>query len=130
VEALPVILEKTKTLTPSLDFSHHRACALALELIGDPSAAKTLAEVLRQEGMMGYVLDTVEKARAADQVSPGGTNAVKTRRDSMRELLLARALYRCGDYEGLGEQILTAYTKDLRGHLARHAKAVLDAGSR
>jgi HEAT repeat protein len=127
-EALPAILEKLKTLKPSDDFSHHRACALALELIGDPSAAKPLAELLRQEGMMGHVTDTVEKARQSDQESPGGTNAVQTRRDSLCELLLARALYRCGDYEGLGEQILRAYTGDLRGHLARHAKAVLDAG--
>ncbi len=99
-------------------------------MIGDPAAAKTLAEVLRQEGMMGYVHETVGTAVERDQESPGGTNAVQTRRDSMRELLLARALYRCGDYEGLGEQILKSYTRDLRGHLARHAQAVLDAGQR
>jgi hypothetical protein len=78
--------------------------------------------------MMGWVHDTVATAGLRDRESPGGTNAVRTRRDSMCELFLARALYRCGDYEGLGEQILRAYTKDLRGHLARHAKAVLDAG--
>ena len=75
-------------------------------LIGDPAAAKPLAEVLRQEGMTGYVHDTVGTAVERDRESPGGTNAVQTRRDSLRELLLARALYRCGDYEGLGEQIL------------------------
>ena len=28
----------------------------------------------------------------------------------------------------MGRQILSQYTKDLRGHLARHAKAVLEAG--
>jgi len=53
---------------------------------------------------------------------------VQTRRDSIRELSLARALYRCGDYGGIGEQILRAYTEDLRGHLARHAQAVLNKG--
>ena len=121
---------KLRLLKPADDFSHHRACALALELIGDPSAAKPLAELLRQEGMMGHVHDTVQKARERDQASPGGTNAEKTRRDSLCELLVARALYRCGDYEGLGEQILRAYTGDLRGHLARHAQAVLDAEKR
>ncbi len=127
-EALPAILEKTKLLSYEIDFSHHRACGLALELIGDPSAAKPLAELLRKESMMGWVHDTVATAGLRDLESPGGTNAVRTRRDSFCELLLARALYRCGDYEGLGEQILRAYTKDLRGHLARHAQAVLDAG--
>jgi hypothetical protein len=49
----------------------------------------------------------------------------KTRNDSLRELILARALYRCGDYEGLGEKILKDYTRDLRAHYARHAGAVL-----
>ena len=58
---------------------------------------------------------------------PGGTNAEQTRRESLRELLLARALYRCGDHNGLGKKILQQYTQDLRGHLSRHAQAVLEA---
>ena len=33
--------------------------------------------------------------------------------------MLARALYRCGDHDGVGEKILRDYTQDLRGHLAR-----------
>ena len=41
--------------------------------------------------------------------------------------MLARALYRCGDKDGLGEKILRAYANDLRGPIARHAQAVLDA---
>ena len=45
-----------------------------------------------------------------------------------RELLIARALYRCGDWEGLGEHTLRQYTQDLRGHFVRHAQAVLAAG--
>ena len=61
---------------------------------------------------------------------PGGTNAEQTRRESLRELMLARALYRCGDYNGLGRKILETYTHDLRGHLARHAQAVLDEGKK
>lgn len=124
--AVPVILEKAKMLTPQSDFSHHRAVALALEMIGDRSAAPALAAILTQPGMAGYVHDSVETARRFDQESPGGTNAVDTRRLSIRELSLARALYRCGDYGGLGKQILSAYCQDLRGHLARHAKAVLE----
>ena len=59
---------------------------------------------------------------------PGGTNAEQTRRESLRELMLARALYRCGDDNGVGEKILREYTQDLRGHLARHAQAVLEEG--
>ena len=47
--------------------------------------------------------------------STGDTNAVQPRRESLRELILALALYRCGDYEQLGEKILRQYVDDLRG---------------
>ncbi|OHB85136.1 MAG: hypothetical protein A2V98_07880, partial [Planctomycetes bacterium RBG_16_64_12] len=124
--ALPAILNKAKLLTAESEFSHHRAVGLALELIGDPSAARPLAELLTLPDMTGYVHDTVEEARRRDQ-EDGSTVGVKTRRDSLRELLLARALCRCGDYGDVGKQILMQYTQDLRGHLARHAKAVLEA---
>lgn len=126
--AVDSIVKKAKLLTEKSEFSHHRAVALALELIGDKRAAQPLAEILTQPEMAGYVHYTVEDARRFDQESSGGTNAVQSRRDSIRELALARALYRCGDYGNLGEQILGEYTKDLRGHLARHAKAVLEKG--
>ncbi|MCX7006892.1 MAG: hypothetical protein NTY53_06535, partial [Kiritimatiellaeota bacterium] len=55
----------------------------------------------------------------------GDYNDVKNRRESLRELIIARALYHCGDAGGLGEQTLRSYSEDLRGHLSRHAQAVL-----
>ena len=57
---------------------------------------------------------------------PVSATDTSLREGSLRELILARALYRCGDHQGLGRQILTEYSKDLRGHYARHALAVLD----
>lgn len=122
-DALPAILQKLRLLSAADAFSHHRAVARALELIGDPAAAEPLAELLQKPGMAGHVQADIETAR--QRGAPGGTNAVTGRRDSLRELLIARALYRCGDYQGLGRKTLRAYTKDLRGHLARHAQAVL-----
>jgi hypothetical protein len=123
-KVLPVILEKAAMLDARHDFSHHRAVGLALETLSDPAAAKPLADLLAKEGMTGHVHTNV--AIAKQRGVSGGTNAERTRRESLRELLLARALYRCGDYQGVGERILRAYTKDLRGHLARHAQAVLE----
>ena len=76
--------------------------------------------------MTGYVHATIDVAVRRE--TPGGTNAEQTRRESIRELMLARALFRCGDWHDQGRKILAAYTHDLRGHLARHAQAVLDAG--
>jgi len=40
-------------------------------------------------------------------------------------LILAKAFFRCGDVNGLGKEILTAYSEDLRGHSYRHASGVL-----
>ncbi|MFO7898034.1 MAG: hypothetical protein R6V58_03115, partial [Planctomycetota bacterium] len=61
----------------------------------------------------------------------GGTKTIRrgNRNECLRELVLARALYRCGDHEGLGEKILRTYTRDLRGHFARHATAVLKSNA-
>ncbi len=125
-KAVPVVLDKLRQLDAQIAFSHHRAVGLALELIGDRSAAEPLAELLNKPGMTGYAHADVQTAIA--QGVPGGPNAEQTRRESLRELMLARALYRCGDREGLGEKILREYTQDLRGHLARHAAAVLAEG--
>lgn len=123
-EGVPVIVEKLGQLSAESDFSHHRAAALALELIGHPSAAPALAEHLRKPGMTGFAHTSLDRARALDPPSED-VHSVVTRRDSLRELVVARALYRCGDYQGLGRQILEQYARDLRGHLARHARAVL-----
>lgn len=125
-KALPVIVDKMQQLDAQSAFSHHRAAGLALELIGDRSAAEPLAELLAKPGMTGFAHQDVQAA--IEKGVPGGTNAEQTRRESLRELMLARALYRCGDREGLGEKILREYTLDLRGHLARHAAAVLAEG--
>ena len=127
--AVPTILDKLEILTPEHDFSHHRACGLALEMLRDRTAAPVLAEHLMKPGMAGFAHDTLAKARELAAASPGGTNATQTRRDSLCELVTARALYRCGDYNGLGEAVLGQYVEDLRGHFARHAKAVLEEGS-
>ncbi len=121
--ALPVILSKIDKLDASSEFSHHRAVALALEMLGDPAAAAPLAALLARPGMRGHVI--TDPATAARQTG-ADPNETQVRARAIRELSLARALYRCGDKDGIGKKILQEYTKDLRGHLARHAQAVLE----
>jgi len=72
--------------------------------------------------MQGHVhLDTgTVIASANDEL-----NENETRNRSLKELVLARGLYLCGDHQGLGGEILARYARDLRGHYARHAQAVL-----
>jgi len=123
--ALDAILEKVALLDASKEYSHHRACAVALETLGDPRAAKPLADLLAKPGMTGYATTTVQDAGRI--AGTGGGTETKPRNDSLREIVLARALYRCGDSGGLGRKILEQYAKDLRGHYARHAQAVLES---
>ncbi len=127
--ALAPLLRLTAKLDASQDFSHHRAAALALEALASPQAAPVLAAVLKKPGMSGHVLAHADAAAAADATLDPSLNALAPRRNSLRELYLARALYRCGDQDDLGKRLLLAYLHDIRGHFARHAKAVLEQGT-
>ena len=104
--SLPVLLDKARQLAGG-EFSHYHALAVALEQRADPEAAPVLAGLM--QGLKGSRDD---------------------RDFALRELALARALYRCGDQNGLGRQVLEAYTHDARGPFAIHAAAALAAGSR
>lgn len=121
--ALDPILEKVRQLDTDSEFSHCRAVAVALETLGDASAARPLAEFLGKPGVMGHAFTSIMEARR--QTPPSDVDT-KTRNDSLRELIVARALYRCGDCDGLGERILKQYAGDLRAHYARHASEVLE----
>ena len=129
-EAVPVLVEKLQTLTPQTPFAHFRVVALALERIGDRRAAEPLADLLAEPEIGGYAQTSLEHARQlfdGERSSPASSTA---RFCSLREVALARALVRCGDHEGLGEKPLTEYARDLRGHFARHARAVLETPGR
>jgi hypothetical protein len=121
------IVKKLKLLKPADAFSHFRAIALSLEQLRDPAAAGPLAELLATPGIRGQAIATPDKVIERAQ-KWGSWTATEPRSNALRELMLARALFRCGDKDGLGKQVLEEYTKDYRGHLARHAAAVLQAG--
>jgi hypothetical protein len=125
--AVGPILAKARQLDPvSSPLSHFRAVAVALETIGDPSAAPTLAELLRKPGMTGHAITTWPEAlRKRGEKEKGQGRTVQLVNLALRELVLARALYRCGDERGLAEGILRRYEQDLQGPFARHAHSVL-----
>lgn len=123
---LPAIIAKVESLTPESEFSHCRAVAIALENLRDPRAAKPLAELLAKPGIRGHsfleIHNIIER-------TPQSATDNSTRNNSLRELILARALYRCGDYEDMAGEILKAYAADFRGHYATHAKSILGEDS-
>ncbi len=121
-EALPGIIRLAEKLTPESHFSHFRAVCIAIETIGDPKGAEPLFKILQMPGVRGHVMPDIKTARS---LTPTDKNDVSTRNNSLRELILGRALYKCGDFNGTGNQILNEYSKDLRGHYYRHASGVL-----
>jgi hypothetical protein len=124
--ALAPILARVNELDATAEFSHFRAVAIALETLGDKSAAQPLAALLRKPGMAGHAITGIGAALTAN---PASATDNSTRNEALSELYLARALYRCGDDQGLGAKTLQQYAQDLHGHYARHAQAVLHAGS-
>lgn len=129
--AWPVLLEKIRTLPDEPEFSHCRAVAEACESLharhpfeSAESVTAALAEVLQRPGMMGHAQTSLTVAQRQLTDNPN-ENDVRNR--ALRELYLARALVRCGDDADLGVTVLESYSKDLRGHFARHARAVLEA---
>ena len=64
--------------------------------------------------MSGYAITDISESHRQEQ-----------RSEPLREIILARALYRCGDHQGIGEKILQTYAGDLRGLFAKHAHAIL-----
>ncbi|MBN8527303.1 MAG: hypothetical protein J0M02_18370, partial [Planctomycetes bacterium] len=84
-----------------------------------------LAAALARPGMAGHVEATVQDAQR-NQTGDGEETIARNR--SLRELVLAAALWRCGDHQGLAQRTLSAYADDLRGHYRRHAMAVLAEG--
>ncbi len=132
-EGLPAIFRIASKLTVMSSFSHFRAIAEACENIKNSESAPVLSQLLKMPGVSGHALTSYDAAIASSEpVKRFGTHYVQTdmRDCSLRELILARALYKCGDQDELGEFILHEYANDLRGHYARHARGILKSQSK
>ncbi|MDR1918632.1 MAG: FAD-dependent oxidoreductase [Tannerellaceae bacterium] len=120
--SLPLILEKARLLEPEDEFSHYRAIALATESIQSREAVPVLAALLLAPGVRFHALDSYATARKR---TVPDWNDVSARNIALKELHLAKALYLCGDKDGLGEAILRQYAGGLQGHYARFAAEIL-----
>lgn len=146
--ARAAILEKVEQLDADSTLSHHRAVAAALERMSrsdsppqeaaggtprghkavetpspDSEAAEALARLLARPGMSGHAMTEIEPLHDKPPEK-------RRREPALRELILARALYRCGDHDERGERTLRTYTHDLRSVLAAHAADALEAARR
>ncbi len=105
---LPELLKMVGKLDASVPLSHHRSLALALEKIGDKSAAEPLAKLLQKPEMTGHAVLDIEDALTGMANNGKGIQnigSLQKRSRAIREITLARALYNCGDFNGIGENI-------------------------
>ena len=113
-------------------FSHIRSVAWAGSMLARrfPEVARQMAGALHRlillPGMRGHAQTSLAQAVAAARRLQG-LNETTSRNDALKELHLAAALIRCGDWQCLGHEVLTGYCQDVRGHFSRHASAVLAA---
>ena len=121
-KAAATIVEKAKMLGSDDAYSHFRAVSLALEKIGDKSAAPVLASLLDKVGISGHAV-----ARGAIPVIEGYTNKAADRERTLclREITLARGLYLLGDVGGKGRRVLESYASDPRKVYANYCVSIL-----
>ena len=125
-DAAGAIARKIRELRPDRETWDYRAVALAAGNLRDPSLAEPLAELLLEAGMTGQVITTLEQARReGGEREAGEGRTVRLINPAVRELGLARALYRCGDHRGMAGKILRHCQNDLRVHFARDAHETL-----
>ena len=120
--ALPILIEKVGQLNTDHALSHFRAVSVAFEHLKKTEATKALARLLKLPKTRGNAFVEIDKVM---KMTPQSNYDCTTREVSLRELIVARALYRCGDYQGMGRKTLETYSNDFRGHYAIHARAVL-----
>ena len=129
VQAVPALMGKARQLDAASDYSHFRAVSRALEAIGDSRGAAVLVELLRCPGVGGRW----QTIGVAPPAVPGYANKAGDweRTLALRELCVARALFRLGDSaDALGRRTLERYASDPRRIYATHAKLVLAEGER
>ncbi len=126
--AVPLLLRRMGELTASSPFSHFHAIAVALERIGAVEAASGLASKLleiQDDQRLAVSFAELEGKVIEDEKRRRDPNDNVTREHSLRTLLLARSLYRCGDCEGLGLRILEQFADGLEGVYAKYARETL-----
>ncbi|MCF6358920.1 MAG: hypothetical protein L3J54_14055, partial [Draconibacterium sp.] len=127
---LPDLLKLVDKLDANVTLSHHRSLALALENFSSPTAAQHIANLLQKPDMQGHTIFNLEDALSGMYNDGKGTKPIKNssldkRTKSFREIILARTLFECGDYNDIGINILRNYTQDMRGLFDHHANSIL-----
>ena len=130
-EVLPPLIRKLESLEADSPLSHFKAACLALRLNKHALLTEPLAHLLNNKGVKGRAQPLTYYAASGGargqlperyRVSAQGGDSLNAK---FKEVLVAALLFECGDHNGLGREILEAYTKDVNGHFAAYAHHVM-----
>ena len=99
--------------------------ALVSQMLGDPALAEPLARLLQAKGIGGYAIKMGPEIPPVPGYDSRSNYSQLEKSSVPREINIAAALYRLGDFEGKGEAVLKAYADDPRGFYAHYARRVL-----
>ena len=121
--ALGPVLRKMDILEPTTVLSHYKAVTLSLRHLRGPQTIRPLVKLMDKPGFRGHVATNpfgYDSVRLSPRRSFDQLNA------AFKEVIIATALYQCGDYQNLGRMVLEQYSQDVNGHFASYAQAILN----
>jgi ribulose 1,5-bisphosphate synthetase/thiazole synthase len=138
-EAAKDVATLAEKIDSKSEYSHIRAIAMYFESIGDKKYAPLLASKLSLPEISGNYFSWEKNGAPAiedyniynfkskkKELCRGAAAIPDGERSScLKELALARALYRLGDKDGLARRTLEAYKNDPRRAYAEHARLIL-----
>jgi hypothetical protein len=123
--AMEPVLRKMDILEPTTVLSHYKAVTLALRHLRGMQAIRPLVKLMDKPGFRGHVVtNPVGHEYGAVRLSP--RRSFDQLNTAFKEVIIAAALYQCGDYQKMGRMILEQYTQDVNGHFASYAQAILN----
>lgn len=127
-KAVPAILARGEDLCEAGKAPTNPQCrilGLACESIGDRAFADLLASLLDLPGVAGHSIVMAPDIPPVPDYDSRSSYSQKEKQQTVREINLARALYRLGDKDGKAAAILRAFAEDPRGFYANYARLVL-----
>ncbi len=123
--AMEPVLRKMDILEPTTVLSHYKAVTLALRHLRGMQAIRPLVKLMDKPGFRGHVVtNPVGHEYGAVRLSP--RRSFDQLNTAFKEVIIAAALYQCGDYQKMGRMILEQYSQDVNGHFASYAQAILN----
>ena len=116
--ATECVLKKLKTVTPETEFSHIRALTISLIRHPQKEAAADLKRLLSAPGMNGHAIKNYADALASNRKERDDTSV---RNAQLKEIYLAKALYKCEPEDLFGREILDSYRNSMQGYYKQFA---------